>query len=480
MTHSSLRVASVSLAALFDGTLTASDGTPIVGQLTLPEYQRPYRWHASQVVELANDLARHFKQKPPTPHAYYLGSLILHQSENNCLNIIDGQQRITSMGILCLVARITCLPSLGYTAPESQQRIRANIAAVRQEAAEWLSWLTQATLSAINVTLVVTDSEDDAYRFFETQNSGGVRLSGIDIAKAHHLREVSEAEQDSYAKIWEAMRDLPRVVDAVMRGRFWQSLDWRELASPSRQPRHWRDQVVSEMANATGGDRHDRAYHLAVTDHDASSVPSRTVTYDLRQPLQAGCNSIHYLQQFQRWLADYCPQQLPTLEKTATTHSPALYAWQTLYCQLVANSQASVYLRRLYDATLLLYLSRFGAFALQEAGLWLFRAVYSLRLSNDLMVRENSVQKFAREIPLLDWIAHSYTHQQLIDRLRRLEYNVSQENLDNPNGKKRQHIDAVRHVLNFWHSEADISPALIAARFDTELRGAIIKFTEAN
>lgn len=433
------------------------------GSLTLPEYQRPYRWSASQVAELASDLARHFIET--TSHDYYLGSLILHQSAGGCLNIIDGQQRITSIGILNLLAEIRPLPKLGYAAPESQQRILTNLDVLRQRQLP-LAWLTPEVLARINVTLVVTDSEDDAYRFFETQNSGGVRLSGIDIAKAHHLRAISREQQDMYARVWEGMGDLRSVVDATMRGRFWQSLDWRDLASSVRRPNDWRDQVVSELAEATGEAGTDLVYHLAVVARHGTSPSGAGANYDLRQPLDAGCNSIRYLQQFQDLLTRYCPRKSNEQELERSS-------WRKLYHRLVAQSDASDYLRKLYDSALVLYVSRFGDAGLQEAGLWIFRAVFSLRLSNDKMVKEASVQRFVRETPLLDWIAHSYTHEQLVNRLRNLECAVSVENLDNTNGKKRRHIKAVCQTLGFWQAGIELTPVLIAERFDIALRQAI-------
>lgn len=54
----------------------------------------------------------------------------------------------------------------------------------------------------INFTLVVTDSEDKAYRFFETQNTGGVRLTGSDIIKTHYLRSIERHQQNDYARRW--------------------------------------------------------------------------------------------------------------------------------------------------------------------------------------------------------------------------------------------------------------------------------------
>lgn len=454
-------VASVSLLQLFSHLgMYDAQGQPIQGRLSLPEYQRPYRWNSSQVAQLAEDLDSH--QRQPPGHHYYLGSLVLHQTPDGCLNIVDGQQRITSVGILCLLAGVQPLPALRYSAPESQRRIRQNLAELRQQPLP-----AALNLEQINVTLVITHSQDDAYRFFETQNSGGVRLSGIDIAKAYHLRAIEQSQQNCYARRWEEMGELKPVVDCVMRGRFWQSLDWRDLPSQQTQAHRWRDKVIEELADSTAQEGGDWSYRLQVSPRDADSLTLgfTSSAYDMRQPLQAGCNSIHYLEQYHDLWRQHCADQ--------PTPGALLESWPALYQILVAQSDASLFLRKLFDTALVMYVSRFGDTHLREAGLWLFRMVYSLRLSNERVVRESSVQKFAKENPLLDWIAQSYTSAQLMTRLRAFGYRVDTNNLKKPNGKKRQHVDAVCQALHLRLAPADITPELMAEGFDNAMRSAI-------
>lgn len=458
-----LAVASVSLADLFSGKdILDSQNQVISGCLHLPEYQRPYRWSSNQVAQLAEDLERHQKENS-TPD-YYLGSLILHYNTGDGkLNIIDGQQRITSIGILCALANISPLPNITYRAPESLRRIQEHLQILNRRLP------FQPDLTRINVTLAVTSSEDDAYRFFETQNSGGVRLSGIDITKAHHLRAVGMERQDEYARRWEMLGNMEPVVDSVMRGRHWQNLSWKELASKSRESRLWRSQVIQELATDTGHDPRDLAYQVAVDHHTGNDWRplSGRRNYDMRQPLHAGCNSIHYLENFHGLQRRYCPDK-----QTIAVNSDT---WQRYYVTLVARSDASPFLRMLYDAALVLYVSRFGDCKLMEAGLWLFRMVYSLRLSNLLAVKESSVQKLAHDTPILDWIAHCYTHDQLVLRLRSFRYDIRIENLERRNGKKRRHVESVCGALEFDLPGAEVDPSEIVKGFDEALSAAIEK-----
>jgi len=217
-------VGSCSLKALFDEqVIEANNGAEkyeVSGKLTIPEYQRPYIWRFAEVKRLIDDLICYFYK--PRQQAYYLGSIIIHEIDDK-LNIIDGQQRITTLAILCHLLDLDTQPNMTYTAPASQQRIAEIINQLQSQYSEQLDKLKENfNLDQLNTTLVVTLSEDDAYRFFETQNTGGIRLSGQDIIKAHHLRATPEHFQNNYAKQWESMGDFKLLIDAILQVRHWQ------------------------------------------------------------------------------------------------------------------------------------------------------------------------------------------------------------------------------------------------------------------
>ena len=416
LSNPSLLVASCSLKELFNRCepIKSSCNNIIEGHLHIPEYQRPYRWDDQQVFELHQDIKENLK----IDKHYYLGSIILHQSTSgdgkNLLNIIDGQQRITSMAILSQLAGYDTQPTITFSAPQSIQRIKANLNSLKEKL-EKDDYSFESILDKINVTLVVTNSEDDAYKFFETQNTGGIRLSGVDIIKAHHLRAIDANKQDAYAKKWEEMPNLALTVDGVMRARFWKTLGWRNLetnwlSNESRQGIK-RELVEKELADCTFADERDVGFRSI---QELNHLPDKHLailgaTYAMRQPLSAGVNSIHYLEQFHSLYQKWCKKDKP--ENASTYHH--------YYHQLISKAESS-YLKQLYDTTLLLYLSKFGEEKILEASLWLFRYVFSLRMG--LVVREKSVQKFAKDGQLLDWIESSYNHEQLIHFLQNFTY----------------------------------------------------------
>lgn len=451
MTHRDITVATASLDKLFRGKpIVASDGKVVRGQLHIPEYQRPYRWGSLQLQRLTSDLGRFFGARGTPQRPFYLGTIVLHQHESN-LNIIDGQQRLTSLLLCAYRLGIDDFAGcLKFSAPESQDQIRAN-----------LSWLAQrdcppVDFARVNVTLVITHSEDDAHRFFETMNTGGVRLNGPQIIKAHHLRAVSQDQQDAYARQWETMRKLDYVVDMVMKVRYWEKLRWRELSS-YRNKSKVKDEIVLELAELAGREG-DLAYVHGVI---ARSNGSRNrmqgkVDYAMRQPLNAGSNSIRYLQHLHR-----LHQQLTDGEQSQV--------YQQAYQALVVDGNGSDYLKNFYDSALLFYVSRFGMTDLYEAALWLFRSVYAPRLENEKMVRESTVRSFAFATPILDWIGASFTHRQVIGFLRAHYYQMDENNLTAATIKGK----FVMHVKNWFKLDLPADAIALASVYDEKLRAAI-------
>ena len=72
-----------------------------VNKFVIPEYQRPYAWTEDEVETLFNDLLE-FTRKSLNhkDQTYFLGSVVSYTNENGEQEIIDGQQRITSLFLL--------------------------------------------------------------------------------------------------------------------------------------------------------------------------------------------------------------------------------------------------------------------------------------------------------------------------------------------------------------------------------------------
>ena len=68
----------------------------------VPDYQRPYSWKREEVEQLWDDIYEAYKQKKEN---YFLGSVITVANNSGRQDIVDGQQRITTLIILFCVLR---------------------------------------------------------------------------------------------------------------------------------------------------------------------------------------------------------------------------------------------------------------------------------------------------------------------------------------------------------------------------------------
>ena len=78
------------------------DGKPIDNvRLTIPEYQRPYKWTARNAIQLLDDI---LEARNSNKEVYRVGTLILHNAKNDegqeVYNIVDGQQRTITFSLL--------------------------------------------------------------------------------------------------------------------------------------------------------------------------------------------------------------------------------------------------------------------------------------------------------------------------------------------------------------------------------------------
>lgn len=86
----------------------------------IPEYQRPYAWTEEQVETLFEDLWEFttISGGAERESSYFLGSVVSYENENGEQEIIDGQQRITSLFLLlrAIYTKLVATPELEKTA----------------------------------------------------------------------------------------------------------------------------------------------------------------------------------------------------------------------------------------------------------------------------------------------------------------------------------------------------------------------------
>lgn len=83
----------------------------------VPDYQREYVWDSEQVEQLLTDInAELASADPAKAPEYFIGSIVVCPGANGVLDVIDGQQRLTTI-FVTLCALRDRIRELGYTPP---------------------------------------------------------------------------------------------------------------------------------------------------------------------------------------------------------------------------------------------------------------------------------------------------------------------------------------------------------------------------
>jgi uncharacterized protein with ParB-like and HNH nuclease domain len=223
-------------------------------------YQREYKWQTKQIVELVSDLTTAFLEEYQSQHErkdvasyghYFLGSIVISQPDEK-KQIVDGQQRLTSLTLLLIYLhniqkdrpdavsiekmifseeygeksfnldipeRNECMNALFDGAPydavdqvESIQNligryndiVEAFPAEITNDKAlpYFVDWLRNKT----QLVEITAYADADAYTIFETMNDRGLSLSNTDMLKGYLLASITDtakrAEANKEIKQW--------------------------------------------------------------------------------------------------------------------------------------------------------------------------------------------------------------------------------------------------------------------------------------
>src|SRR5665213_3929230 len=103
--------------------------------LTIPDYQRPYKWTSKNVNQLIDDITQYQKKS-----AYRLGTIVFFRDEKQRLNVVDGQQRTITLLLIALAIQT------------NQGRLKEAMtkAKVRSLESEWFKNLSFKNLISLN------------------------------------------------------------------------------------------------------------------------------------------------------------------------------------------------------------------------------------------------------------------------------------------------------------------------------------------
>ena len=221
--------------------------------LSIPEYQRPYKWTARNAIQLLDDI---IEARNENKEKYRVGTLILHK-DNEKYDIVDGQQRTITFALLLTalyeveqaegtLPPIAILDSQVFDNPFNRHNIPNNLKAFRRRVRNRINAdgeedtdhvrdmkrLREYIEKQCEMIVVITDNLSEAFQFFDSQNARGKPLYPHDLLKAYHLREMADLDETRTEMIvneWESIpqQDLASFFgDYLYRIKEWMNGNW--------------------------------------------------------------------------------------------------------------------------------------------------------------------------------------------------------------------------------------------------------------
>lgn len=117
-------------------------------KLKIPQYQRDYSWNEEQWDELFNDILKGKKNKSK----HYMGALVFINRKDNTLEVVDGQQRLTTIAIMIhsVIKFINELINNDIEKEENIERINIIKSYIGKKSSKDLTWENRLELNEEN------------------------------------------------------------------------------------------------------------------------------------------------------------------------------------------------------------------------------------------------------------------------------------------------------------------------------------------
>lgn len=374
--------------------------------LSLPEYQRPYKWQSRHVEQLFDDLLGHREKM-----SYRLGTLVLHCHDTNGKlrnDIVDGQQRtltlmLTVMALADLISKQAKTVSAAMRERVAQLAkdmmspcISSDIAChnLQQNYQVILRRISRPDFDERAIAFLLDRCQlvrirlaniSEAFQFFDAQNARGRDLAPHDLLKAFHLREFGDT-------------DMQDKLEAVMT---WENSDSHELETLLGQylfrirrwvrgesARHFSKEDIGLFKGVSLGKGAPHPAFKLLALADASVPPSQVPGFPFQLD-QAVINGRRFFQMISHYKSHGIahtgrtwPENWPKGEKLEGFAREIVEVLDTYDGRRRTGDR---YVRVLFDSLLLYYQDRFGdaewSRAVEKAFIW----AYALRLEKQVV-----------------------------------------------------------------------------------------------
>ena len=194
----------------------------------IPIYQRNYAWGDDEISSLLQDIKNACEKNKEQDKNYYIGSLVVYCRDNGDFEVIDGQQRLTTLTLIMHHLGKLSFRNVSFEHRDESEQALSNLNSeklpsnfsqalkkIKKVIDEWennKNEIVKFLLDKVEIIRTEVPEGTDLNHYFEIMNTRGEQLEKHEILKARLMKELPISEQSLFAKIWDACSDMSRYV----------------------------------------------------------------------------------------------------------------------------------------------------------------------------------------------------------------------------------------------------------------------------
>lgn len=195
----------------------------------IPIYQRNYAWGDDEISSLLQDIKNACEKNKEQDKNYYIGSLVVYRRDNGDFEVIDGQQRLTTLTLIMHHLGKLSFRNVSFEHREESEQALSNLNSeklpsnfsqalktIKKIIDEWgnnKDKIVKFLLDKVEIIRTEVPEGTDLNHYFEIMNTRGEQLEKHEILKARLMKVLpTPIEQSLFAKIWDSCSDMSRYV----------------------------------------------------------------------------------------------------------------------------------------------------------------------------------------------------------------------------------------------------------------------------
>ena len=172
----------------------------------IPIYQRNYAWGDDEISSLLQDIKNACEKNKEQDKNYYIGSLVVYRRENGDFEVIDGQQRLTTLTLIMHYLGKLSFRNVFFEHRDESEQALSNLNSeklpsnfsqaleiINKGIHEWGGNKTNFAkflLEKVEIIRTEVPEGTDLNHYFEIMNTRGEQLEKHEILKARLMKKL--------------------------------------------------------------------------------------------------------------------------------------------------------------------------------------------------------------------------------------------------------------------------------------------------